>query len=151
MMHALLKFWFEYMDPFVLAQINLGLQIAILVLLSVSILLKNMRRLLAHGVTMSVATFLNLASFLVIMLPSLLNIEALKTDPYSIISILAIAHASLGMITIIFSIWLVGTWHFQSSTQNCVRRKKMMRTTLILWSTVLLLGFALYYLLYHYL
>jgi uncharacterized membrane protein YozB (DUF420 family) len=137
------------MDPFVLAQINLGLQIAILVLLSASTALKNMRRRLAHGVTMSVATFLNLASFFIIMLPSLLNIEVLKTNPYSIISILAIAHASLGMITIIFSVWLVGIWHFQLSTQNCARRKKMMRTTLILWSTVLLLGFALYYLLYH--
>ncbi|HVO37086.1 MAG TPA: hypothetical protein VMT01_02835 [Candidatus Acidoferrum sp.] len=136
------------MDPFVLAQINLGLQIAILVLLSVSTVLKKMRRRLAHGVLMSVATFLNLASFLIIMLPSLLRMEILRTNPYNIISIVTIAHASLGMITIIFSVWLVGSWHFKSSVQNCARRKKMMRTTLILWSTVLLLGFVLYYYLY---
>jgi uncharacterized membrane protein YozB (DUF420 family) len=138
------------MNPLFSGQANLAFQIVVLVLLFVSLSLKQRRKYLAHGMTMSIAVVLNALSFLLMMLPSLLNMEIVKTEPFRSVSIAAIAHASLGVVTVVFTFWLVASWHFQSSTQNCARRKKMMRTTLTLWLIVLLLGFALYYFLYAY-
>jgi uncharacterized membrane protein YozB (DUF420 family) len=138
------------MNPLFSGQANLVFQIVVLVLLFVSLSLKQRRKYLAHGMTMSIAVVLNALSFLLMMLPSLLNMEIVKTEPFRSVSIAAIAHASLGVVAVFLALWLVASWHFQSSTQNCVRRKKMMRLTLILWLIVLLLGFVLYYFLYAY-
>jgi uncharacterized membrane protein YozB (DUF420 family) len=138
------------MNPLFSGQANLAFQIVVLVLLFISLSLKQRRRYLAHGITMSMAAVFSALSFLLMMLPSLLNMEIVKTEPFSATSIATIAHASLGVITIVFALWLVALWHFQSSTQKCARKKKMMRATLILWLIVLLLGFVLYYFLYAY-
>jgi uncharacterized membrane protein YozB (DUF420 family) len=136
------------MDPVISGQVNLVLQIVISILLLVSLVFKQRRKHLAHATTMLAAVALSVVSFILIMLPSLLSMEILKTDPFSVISMVVIAHASLGVITGVFSVWLIASWHFQSSIQKCVRKKKIMRTTLILWLIVLFGGFILYYFLY---
>jgi uncharacterized membrane protein YozB (DUF420 family) len=136
------------MDPLISGQVNLAFQIVISILLLVSLAFKQRRKHLVHATTMLAAVVLNVVSFFLVMLPSLLSMEILKTDPFSVISMVVIVHASLGVITGVFSVWLIASWHFQSSTQNCVRKKKIMRTTLILWLIVLFVGFGLYYFLY---
>lgn len=136
------------MNPLFSGQANLAFQMVVFVLLLVSLGLKQRRKYLAHGITMSIAVVLNALSFLLVMLPSLLNMEIVKTEPFNAVSLAAIAHTSLGVVTVVFALWLVASWHFQSSIQNCARRKKMMRPTLVLWLIVLLLGFVLYYFLY---
>jgi uncharacterized membrane protein YozB (DUF420 family) len=136
------------MAPVISGQVNLAFQIVISILLLVSLALKQRRKHLAHATMMLAAVVLNVVSFFSVMLPSLLGMEILKTDPFGVISMVIIAHASLGVITGVFSVWLIASWHFQSSIQNCVRKKKIMRTTLILWLIVLFVGFILYYFLY---
>jgi len=136
------------MDPLLSPQVNLAIQVIILFVLFASLALKGKRKYIMHGVTMLIGVILNVISFLLVMLPSLLSLEIVRTDPLSMISIFSILHGSLGVITGVFALWLVGSWHLQSSTANCIKRKKMMRTTLTLWLGVLFLGFVLYYLLY---
>jgi uncharacterized membrane protein YozB (DUF420 family) len=125
-------------------QINLGLQIIMLAILFASLALKRKRKYFAHGVTMLIAVILNALSFLLVMMPSLSTLEILKTQPLHWFSLVALAHAGLGAITIILSIWIVVVWHLQSSNQNCIKKRKLMRLTLILWLLVFFLGFLLY-------
>jgi len=125
-------------------QINLSLQIATLVILFASLILKRKRKYFAHGATMLTAVILNALSFLLVMMPSLSTLEILKTQPLHWFSLATLAHAGLGTITIILSLWIVAAWHLQSSNQNCIKKRKLMRLTMILWLLVFLLGFLLY-------
>jgi len=129
-------------------QINLGLQVIILALMFASLALKRKRKYFAHGATMLTAVILNALSFLLVMMPSLSTLEILKTQPLHWFSLATLAHAGLGAITIILGAWIVAAWHLQPSNQNCIRKKKLMRLTLILWLTVFFLGFVLYAVLY---
>lgn len=129
-------------------QINLGLQIIILAILFASLALKRKRKYFAHGATMLTAVILNALSFLLVMMPSLSTLEILKTQPLHWFSLATLTHAGLGAITIILGAWIVAAWHLQPSNQNCIRKKKLMRLTLILWVTVFFLGFVLYAVLY---
>ena len=129
-------------------QINLGLQVIILALMFASLALKRKRKYFAHGATMLTAVILNALSFLLVMMPSLSTLEILKTQPLHWFSLATLAHAGLGAVTIILGAWIVAAWHLQPSNQNCIRKKKLMRLTLILWLTVFFLGFVLYAVLY---
>ena len=129
-------------------QINLSLQIATLVILFASLILKRKRKYFAHGATMLTAVILNALSFLLVMMPSLSTLEILKTQPLHWFSLATLAHAGLGAITIILGAWIVAAWHLQPSNQNCIRKKKLMRLTLMLWVIVFFLGFVLYTVLY---
>jgi uncharacterized membrane protein YozB (DUF420 family) len=125
-------------------QINLGLQIIILAILFASLVLKRKRKYFAHGATMLTALILNTLSFLLVMMPSLRNLEIVRTQPLHWFSLATLAHAGVGAITIILSMWIVVAWRLQSSNQNCIKKRKLMRLTLILWLLVFLLGFLLY-------
>jgi len=129
-------------------QINLSLQIATLIILFASLTLKRKRKYFAHGATMLTAVILNALSFLLVMMPSLSTLEILKTQPLHWFSLATLAHAGLGAITIILGAWIVAAWHLQQSNQNCIRKKRLMRLTLMLWVTVFFLGFVLYTVLY---
>jgi uncharacterized membrane protein YozB (DUF420 family) len=96
---------------------------------------------------MLAAVILNLFSFALIMLPSLLRMEIIITHPLHAVSITTLIHSSLGLAVIILGIWLVASWHLQS-LKNCFKNKRLMRLTSVLWLVVLLMGFLLYYLLY---
>jgi uncharacterized membrane protein YozB (DUF420 family) len=137
-----------FMDSLTLSQINLALQIAILIMLLTSLALKKRYKYLLHGITMLIAVILNTLSFLIVMLPSLLSLEIVRTQPTTQFSAVTLTHASLGAIAEILAIWLVASWHLNGPPQNCRKRKLTMRVTLILWLIVLWLGFVLYYYLY---
>jgi uncharacterized membrane protein YozB (DUF420 family) len=129
-----------------LSQINLAFQIMILVILFVTLALWQKHKNFLHGLTMLIAVVLNIASFLVIMLPSLLSVGIPQLS--DVVSLVIFAHATLGVTTMILGLWLVGSWHLQSSIQNCAAKKKVMRLTAVLWLVALLLGVLLYVYLY---
>jgi uncharacterized membrane protein YozB (DUF420 family) len=129
-----------------LSQINLAFQIMILVILFVTLALWQKHKNFLHGLTMLIAVVLNIASFLVIMLPSLLSMGIPQLP--DVVSLVIFAHATLGVTTMILGLWLVGSWHLQSSVQNCAAKKKVMRLTAVLWLVALLLGVLLYAYLY---
>ncbi|MCJ7470475.1 hypothetical protein MUO74_08310 [Candidatus Bathyarchaeota archaeon] len=131
------------MDSLV-AQTNMIVQTIALAALLASMALRRKRKYFAHGTTMLIAVMLNTLSFLLVMMPSLLNMEIVRTQPMHWFSLATMAHAGLGAITIILSLWIVAAWHLQSSNQNCITKRKLMRLTMILWLLAFLLGFLLY-------
>lgn len=126
------------------------LQITTLILLLLSIGIKRMRKLALHGVTMLGAVILNFSSFVLIMLPSLLRTEIIRTQPAHTVSIATLVHSSIGLIALILGVWLVASWHLRSSFADCFRNKRLMRLTTVLWLIALMIGFLLYYILYAY-
>lgn len=138
------------MEPFISPQVNAMFQLIILALLVVGIGIKRRKKFALHGMIMLAAVILNLFSFFLIMLPSLLRTEIIITQPLQAVSIVALIHSSVGLVVMILGIWLVASWHLQSSIKNCFKNKRLMRLASVLWLVVLLIGFLLYYLLYVY-
>lgn len=136
------------MDTFTPSQINIVLQVVILTILCAGLALKKKNKFFFHGTIMLIAVLLNVFSFLLVMLPSLLSLEVIVTQPASRFSLVILAHASLGAVVIALAIWLTATWHLSSDTRKCFRRKLIMRVTSILWMITLLLGIVLYWYLY---
>jgi len=136
------------MDTFTPSQINIVLQVVILAILCAGLALKKKKKFFFHGTIMLIAVLLNVFSFLLVMLPSLLSLEVIVTQPASRFSLVILAHASLGAVVIALAIWLTATWHLSSDTRKCFRRKLIMRVTSILWMITLLLGIVLYWYLY---
>jgi uncharacterized membrane protein YozB (DUF420 family) len=134
--------------PF-LSQVNLGLQVVILVLLFSSYLLKRGGKFFVHGRLMLTAVILNLVGFLLVMGPSLVSLTADLFAGLSLVaSLIVLIHAALGSIVLILGIWIVGSWRLRSNVQPCVRKKHVMRITIVLWIITLLLGVYVYALLY---
>jgi uncharacterized membrane protein YozB (DUF420 family) len=136
------------LEPFISPQVNAMLQLIILVLLVVGIGMKWRKKFSLHGMILLVAVILNLVSFVLIMLPSLLRTEIIITQPLQAVSIVTLIHSSVGLVVMILGMWVVASWRLQSSMKICFKNKKLMRLTSMLWLVVLLVGFLLYYLLY---
>ena len=136
------------MEPITASQANVVFQLVIALILLGSISFKLKRKYVLHGAMMLVAVVLNVFSFLFVMLPSLLGLEIIRTQPLHIFSIVALAHACIGAVSMILGVWIVGSWHLQSSTVNCVKRRIIMRLVLILWLLALVVGIVLYMFLY---
>ena len=130
------------------AQINLGLQILILGIVFAAWILKKKRKLILHGALMLVGVALNFVSFLIVMGPSILGLEIIRTQPFHEYSLIALAHAATGLIALIMGTVIVASWKLQSSPKGCVRRKMAMRVTIVLWTIALVLGIWFYTILY---
>jgi uncharacterized membrane protein YozB (DUF420 family) len=130
-------------------QANLGLQVLTLVILLVGFMLKQRRKYFLHGVLMLVAVIMNALSFFLIMGPSLFSMREFVAD-YTLdrLSIVTVVHVAFGATAEILAAAIVVLWHLQKSTQACVRRKRLMKVTLILWVLALLLGILFYALAY---
>ena len=106
------------------------------------------RRFLGHGRILTIATILNLVSFLVVMGPSFLGFQSFVFEQISdTFSIITLFHSVFGSMAIIFSLGLVLNWHLQSSAKNCVGKKNVMRLGMVLWIIALFSGIV-YYLLF---
>jgi len=132
-----------------LSQANLVLEIIILIVLFVALALKRRGKLFKHGGAMLVGVVLNILSFVIVMGPALFSLgqNGLFDHPGRLYFV-TLVHAGLGGIALVLGVFLVASWHLQASTQNCVRRKKIMRLTFVLWVLALILGILLYMLLY---
>ena len=132
------------------AQINLILQAAIALILSVSMReLKKKRNFPLHGSMMAIAVILNFISFLLVMGPSLIGLqEFVLNKPLNILSMITLLHASFGALAEVFGIWIVISWRLHSSVKYCMSKKKLMRAVIVLWVISLFSGFVFYALLY---
>jgi len=129
-------------------QVNLGLQIGILALIWVAYFTKKRQKYFIHGTLMLVGVVLNVVSFLLVMGPSLLSFEIIRTQPLHEYSLITLTHAAIGGIALILGAITVASWHLQSSTKSCVKKKRLMKPTIILWTIALVLGILLYSILY---
>lgn len=131
------------------SQANLVLQIIIFTTVLISFVFVKKRRFWVHGVMMLIAVVLNAFSFLWVMEPSLLSLEQFITShPVNRTSLVTMAHGVLGAMVEILSVWFVVSWGLRKSTASCVRKRRMMLVTLILWAITFCLGVLLYVLLY---
>lgn len=131
-----------------LGPINLGFQIVILSLILIGFFLKLKGKYLQHGVLMFVAVVLNIVSFILVMGPSILGFEIIVVEPLSYVSVIAVVHAVTGGIALISGAVLAFSWHLQRSFKDCLKRKRAMKPTIILWTLALLFGIWLYAILY---
>jgi uncharacterized membrane protein YozB (DUF420 family) len=131
--------------PSLPSQVNLVLQIAILILLSIGYMLKRRGNFLGHGRTMLLSLMLNIISFLLVMGPSLVGFSGfLEAEPLAYVSVITLLHAGFGTVAMILAMWVVASWRLRSSTEGCMQRKNTMRITIILWTIALLLGIWVY-------
>lgn len=126
-------------------QANLVLQIIAFAIVLVSLVLKMKRRYFLHGTSMLTVVVLNVISFLLIMGPSLRDSRTFIINNLSDrFALVTVGHVVFGTIAGILAIWVVIAWHLQSTTKNCVRKKKMMRFIFLLWTAALIFGFLLH-------
>jgi uncharacterized membrane protein YozB (DUF420 family) len=132
-----------------LSQANLVLEIIILTVLFAAFALKRKGKFRAHGGMMLAGVVLNILSFAIVMGPAFLSLgqNGLFNHPGRLYYV-TLVHAGLGGTALVLGVFLVASWHLKASIQECMRRKKIMRLTFILWILALILGILLYMLLY---
>ena len=95
---------------------------------------------------MLIAVVLNAISFFWVMWSSFLGFElTVLGHPVNSISLI---HGILGGIAEVLGIFLVVVWGLQRNIKACVRRRMLMRVTIVLWLVALILGILLYAVLY---
>lgn len=137
------------MDSYLLVSTaSLIIQLVIFVLLIVSVNLKRHKRFRQHGLLMVSAVVLHLISVLAVMVPSFGAIAFTMTGLSETVIALSIAHGILGLIALVLGIWITGSWRFRQSLQFCTPKKRSMLATFIVWTAAILIGVALYFILY---
>jgi len=128
------------------ATATLAIQIVVLVLLLVAMNLKNKKKFRQHGIMMTTAVVLHIIAILLVMIPSfsVLFMSAPGTIMINAIVIVSFIHVALGSIAVALGIWLAVSWHFKRDMQRCFANKRIMKPTLALWITALLLGVIMY-------
>jgi len=133
----------------ILADLNLILQIAMLCVLLVGRSSAKGKHFGQHGRYMAVVVVLNFASIAIIMLPSLLlGLGFAETYPTNPISMITILHAGMGTVAELSGIYLVYKWRFSQSVVECMKNKRLMNPTIILWAATALVGIVFYLELY---
>jgi uncharacterized membrane protein len=115
-----------------------------------------------HAMLMGSGIVLHTVAIVAIMVPSLLSMGVLLRNLLTGFALLTIVHATVGSLVEIMGIWLVATWVLlplrrsarttwlsnTASVEKCFKRKNVMRVTIALWLTELILGIFIYMMLY---
>jgi uncharacterized membrane protein YozB (DUF420 family) len=135
--------------PF-LADLNLLFQIAIFIFLVGGVSTAKLGRKFAkHGVLMGITIFLNTISIALVMIPSSLTLRGLMSAPFTRPALAIFTHMIVGTLAEMLGIWLVAVWAFhRHEIKSCVKRRKVMRVTILLWSVMFFLGVYVYTILY---
>jgi hypothetical protein len=137
------------MDFYLLVStLTLVIQLVVFALLIVGFTLKRRKSFLQHGFLMVSAVFLHLISVLIIMVPSFEAITFTVTAlPVTIVA-LSIIHAVFGLTALVLGIWISASWRFRQGLQYCAPKKSLMLVTFVVWTIAILIGVALYFILY---
>jgi uncharacterized membrane protein YozB (DUF420 family) len=123
------------------ATINLAIQVALIILLYLSINQKRKGNLAGHARLMLAALAVNLLSISIAMFPSLPQFYMEQTLSFYV----SVMHGVLGGVAEILGVYLVAGWLLAGSgTPFCAGKGKQMRITMGLWAVSLLLGFLVY-------
>ena len=129
---------------------NLVLQIITLGLIFLSLFFKNKKNYKIHGTTMGVALILHVLTFLLIMGPIFFdNYSFFSTETSFNYVQTTWMHAIPGVIALVLGLYLVLRWAINASNiGGCIKRKRIMDLTLLLWMFSLVFGIATYILIY---
>jgi uncharacterized membrane protein YozB (DUF420 family) len=135
----------------IIATVSLVMQVSVLIVLLSGFILKVRKKFRQHGIVMLLAVGLHAITIFVVMIPSFIIAfipEFIVKNPEKNISILAVVHGTAGLTAFLLGIWLVASWRLKAEMGKCFARKKIMRTTIALWITALVLGISIYLYLY---
>jgi hypothetical protein len=132
-----------------IAFLSLIVQIITLSIVISGYVMKKRMNFRRHGTLMLVAVIMQFFSFLLIMGPAFIIIIANGLAQRAILlSTVTLFHAGLGGVSLAAGIWIVGSWHLQTSIIKCVQKKLVMRYLIVTWILALILGITLYMLTY---
>jgi uncharacterized membrane protein YozB (DUF420 family) len=132
-----------------LSDVNLLFQLAILFLLILGFSIKRRRIYQKHGATMAIAVALHTVAIFAIMLPSSLALVDKFEGWLDPLTLVVIPHAILGSLVEILGVYLVIAWvSHRHDVKVCLRNKRLMKPTIILWLIELAIGMYVYFLLY---
>lgn len=128
------------------ADINLLLQIAMFLIIVISLVYKNKMKFKIHGTLMGTAVILHLISLFAVMGPSFSQAYDYFTAATSDLGVQTTwIHAIPGAVAMILGIFLVAAWALRpSNLAACSRRKRLMDITTLLWLVSLIFGIASY-------
>ena len=128
-----------------MSTLSLVVELVVLGLLIFGYNLKGMKKYRQHGITMTTALALHLITIFSWMIWSFRSFLGIGSIDYGNLLVLVIlAHVTFGIIAASLGVWLVASWHLQTDVQKCFARKRIMLTTIALWSVAILLGIVLY-------
>jgi uncharacterized membrane protein YozB (DUF420 family) len=126
--------------------INLAVQLILLLFLGVGYYAFRGRQYKRHARLMTLAWAINIASFLLIMTPSLMmNAGTFLIPPIIFFDVVSIAHIPLGATALLLSTYLVARWAFNSGRTNGCVGKWPMRATMLTWTASIVIGAAIYF------
>lgn len=132
-----------------LADVNLSLQVAILLILTVGWGFKRRHNYVKHGIIMGIAVALHTILIFVAMLPSLMASTGLFANLLNRLALTILPHSILGSIVEILGLYLLSIWASNRRVSKvCFKKKMIMKATIALWAAELFLGVYIYILLY---
>ena len=128
-----------------MSTLSLVVELVVLGLLIFGYTLKRKKKFHQHGITMTTALVLHLITIFSWMIWSFKSfLGAGSVDYGNFLVLVILAHVTFGIIAASLGVWLVASWHLQTDVQKCFGRKRIMLTTIALWSVAILLGIVLY-------
>ena len=127
------------------SEISMILQLAALCVLVIGFIIVKRRKYMPHGVTMFIATLLNIASVVAVMLPVVFSLGDTSIPGFNL---LFRSHIILGIAILAISIWILADWRFQKPGPTCFQRKNWMLGLGVVWTAQLIIGMLLFLKLY---
>jgi cbb3-type cytochrome oxidase subunit 3 len=125
--------------------INLVVQLFMLFILGIAYYAFRSRRYLRHAKLMTFGWAVNIASFLLIMVPSLMmNAGTFLVPPIIFFDVMSIVHIPIGAAAMLLSTILVVRWAFNAGKVKGCMGKWPMRATMITWAASIVIGVSIY-------
>jgi hypothetical protein len=96
-----------------------------------------------HGLIFTVATVLNTATILFLMIPDFL-LNHLQEATIDVTFLVILVHVAFGGIAEILAVWIVIRWYWNGKSFKKCEGKRVMRLTYSAWLTALAIGFGLF-------
>ncbi len=129
-----------------ITDINLLIQIISFIILLIGLMYKTKGNFRLHGSFMGLAVLLHLTSFFLAMGPSFTGALDFFITDTSLTGVQTMwVHAMAGAIALVLGIVLIVAWIVRTSNvKGCIKRKRLMDITVLLWSISLIFGVATY-------
>ncbi|MFH1179266.1 MAG: hypothetical protein V1710_02785 [Candidatus Bathyarchaeota archaeon] len=127
------------------SEISMTLQLLALGVLIIGFLIVKRKNYTSHAVIMLIATIMNTAAILTVMIPVALRLAATSIPE---INFLFRSHILLGLIVEVVSIYILADWRYQEPGPTCFQRKNWMLGLSLFWMTELIIGMILFMKLY---
>lgn len=129
-----------------ITDLNLLIQIVSFLVLLISIVYKTKGKIKIHGYLMGLAVLMHFITFVVAMGPSFSDGIDFFTGSTGLIGVQSMwIHAITGGVALVLGIFLVLAWIINlSNIVGCVKRKRIMDVTVILWALSIIFGIVTY-------